>query len=369
MNRIRISFHNTTLVLGVMLLLHTIGPLGAQNTAMEVDGDLTVNKTASVNENLKINPASAPGTPNFISGSNGDAYIKDQLEVDGNTNMAGTLDVKGNLIVDSSVLSVNATYNTVGIGTAAGSYDKLTISGGGIALSEQASVPWDEEDLAKFYAKEVNGRAEMFVMDGYSQYTQISSHADPKLFNPGADSSFSDLSVVLPFSFHHGNKYIGKGTVVDLAGLVAEVERHYGKSFTTVYDLPPEETETLQSRQTRLELRAKERILAETPEVEISIKEAWEDAEIKEPIVKTHLITRYRYDLTREQVIPFQVEENVTELASTGRYERRLKEGVRFDESTGKFYRQRTLDEIQLPPDAVPPLPQWILSRVPQRGK
>jgi hypothetical protein len=63
-------------------------------------------------------------------------------------------------------------------------------------------------------------------------------------------------------------------------------------------------------------------------------------------------------------VIPYQVEEKVTELAGTGRFERQQKEGVRFDETTGKFYRQRTLEEVTLPVDAIPPLPEWILSRI-----
>lgn len=155
--------------------------------------------------------------------------------------------------------------------------------------------------------------------------------------------------------------------MVDLAALVADVERQTGKSYTTVYDLPAEETETLAHRQTRLELSAKRRILSESPEIEISIQEAREEAEIMEPVETTQSVTRYTYDLNTDEVTAYQVEEKVIQMVGTGRVERQLKEGVRFDEITGKFYRPRTLDEIELPPDAVPPLPDWILSRVPQQ--
>ncbi len=53
-------------------------------------------------------------------------------------------------------------------------------------------------------------------------------------------------------------------------------------------------------------------------------------------------------------------------LAGTGQYERRLKAGVRFDETTGKFYRKRILDEIQISPIDPPTLPDWIIARLPQ---
>lgn len=211
--------------------------------------------------------------------------------------------------------------------------------------------------------------AELYVVDAAGNHSQLSSHADPALLIPGTPSSFADPDVSIPFSFHHGNRYIGKGAVVDLSALVADIERQNGKSYTTVYDLPAVETETIASRQARFELQAKQRILAETPEVEIPIQEAWENAEVREPVETTRSNTKYRFDLTTEQVISYQVEEKVTELAGTGRYERQLKDGVRFDESTGKFYRQRTIEEIELSPDAIPPLPDWILSRIPQQER
>lgn len=337
----------------IAVVVLSVAVVNAGTLTGTLEGNLVINNTATVNQNLKVNTSTSPGTPNFITGNNGDAYIKDQLEVDGNVS------------VDGYVLHVNTVSNTVGIGNPAGSYDKLTLYSGALAIYEQSSDPWDEADLAKIYSKQVS-EAEMFTMDGNGTTTQISSHIPPSVFNSSVTSSFDESDVIIPFSFHHGNKYIGKGAVVDLAALVADTEKRYGKSYTTDYDLPTGETETLEARQSRLELLAKQRILSQTPEVEIPIQEAWVEAEIQKPVETTRSITKYHYDLTTEQVTAYQVEEKVTEMAGTGQSERQLKEGVRFDEATGKFYRQRKVEDVNLPADAVPPLPDWILSRVPK---
>jgi len=85
------------------LILLSVGSVFAGTLTGTMEGDMVVNL------NLKVNTASSPGTPDFITGDNGDAYIKDQLEVDGNTNMAG------NLVVDTNVLYVSSTWNNVSI--------------------------------------------------------------------------------------------------------------------------------------------------------------------------------------------------------------------------------------------------------------
>lgn len=204
MLHIRVSFQTAYSVVSVMLLLLNVAPIAAQNTAMEVDGDQTVKKTATVNENLKVNTSSSPGTPNFITGNNGDLYVKDQLEVDGNTNMAGYL------AVDTNVLYVSASYNSVAIGSGAGDTAKFKV-GGVLSLFEVASHPEDDLTFAKLYSKDVSLEVEMFAMNEFGTFQQLTSHADPAWFDPGFASSFSDTSVAIPFSVHHGNRYIGKG--------------------------------------------------------------------------------------------------------------------------------------------------------------
>ena len=50
---------------------------------------------------------------------------------------------------------------------------------------------------------------------------------------------------------------------------------------------------------------------------------------------------------------------------NTGTIGRRLKPRVRFDEKSGKFYRQRTMGEVEVTPVPTPSLPDWVMSRIP----
>lgn len=155
-----------------------------------------------------------------------------------------------------------------------------------------------------------------------------------------------------------------------MAALVAWAESVSGKGFTYGYDLPAEETvdftDWQAAEQLRLETEAKLEILAESPEVEISISEAWEEIEINQPVETSRSVTRWGYNLGTEQIYIHTVKETVIEEVGTGQFKRRLKQGVRFDENMGKFYCQRTLDEVETPLVAAPQLPEWIVSRLPQ---
>ena len=297
MNQPRIFHSSTYLVFAGMLLLYIIGPVGAQNTVMEVDGDQTVNKTATVKENLKVYSSDSS---DFITGNDGDAWIKDQLEVDGNVSL------------DGNTLRVDASNDAVGIGMSpyTSSYMKLTVVGA-IILNYIAGYPTYGYAYGSIYANCPSAPAELYVRDGNGTFSLLSSHKNPALLAPERQSSFDDPSVALPFSFHHGNGLIGKGAVVDLSALVADIERQNGKSYTTVYDLPAGETETLASYQARQLVIAKQEILSETPEIEIPIQEAWENAEVREPVETTRSITQYGYDLNSEQVTAYQVQEKV----------------------------------------------------------
>jgi len=62
MNQFRILTQSAYWAVVVVSLLLAVGPIVAQNTAMEVDGDQTMNKTATINENL-IWTKPAPMTP------------------------------------------------------------------------------------------------------------------------------------------------------------------------------------------------------------------------------------------------------------------------------------------------------------------
>ena len=279
----------------------------------------------TVNEgNLLI---TTTGTPNFISGTNGDLYVQDQLEVDGSVSVDGTL------------LRIDASTDKIGVKTS-GPNEALTINGA-VSLMEGPTIN-EEDDFAKFYAKEVSW-TEMYVVDGNANHTLLSSHADPRDFDPDAEASFGDLSIPLPFSFKHSNAYLGKGAVVDLAAVVAEVERLSGRDFTVEYDLPPEELRDIANK---------------LPEIEIPIEEAWESVEITVPATTT----QYAYNLDTLEVTSYEAQDEKADPVGTGQFERRLKPGVRFDETTGTFHRLRTGEEIT--PDLVPRLPRWIVERL-----
>lgn len=296
-------------------------PVLEVNADMEISG--VVKKTLKVGES---------GSPNFISGNNGDLYVKDQLEVDGGVSVKGSL------------LNVQTGGNSVGVNvTASGGIGTLML-GGDFAIQKVSSSPWEESDYAKFFSKVSGSYVEMFVLDENANETQLSSHADPRDFAPDLQgSSFGDPEVALPFSFHHTNAYIGKGAVVDLAAVVRDLEAMTGKSYTTHYDLPS---------------ASPERLLARYPWIEIPIEEAWEEYEAMVP----ERTTAYDYNLDEQTVYLVEVPTGGDSEVGTGILKRPLKENVRFEPETGKFLRRPTAAEI--PPDSAPDLPTWIADRL-----
>lgn len=110
----------------------------------------------------------------------------------------------------------------VGIGTE-NPVEILDIQGVMAIKSMGFTDPDSSIGYGKLYAKGWNG--DMYVMDKDGNVTQLTSHKDPRDFAPDLQgSSFGDPEVVLPFSFHHTNAYIGKGAVVDLAAVVRDLE-------------------------------------------------------------------------------------------------------------------------------------------------
>ena len=232
-----------------------------------------------------------------------------------------------------------------------------------------AGAPLTDEDYSFIWGELDGGTGQVYVKDGDGTETRLTSHLDPRLIDENVATSFADRNIDLPFSFHHRNVFLGKGAVVDLSAVVADLERLTGKRYTLVYDLQPEEklalAPWLASQQIAKEVRAKRRILDESPEVEISPEEGIEYAEAMRPVVST--VTRTEYVLSKEtgEIEARQVEEEVVQLVATGEHEYRLKDRVRLDEETGRLYRRRTLDEITIDPIPEPQLSQWIVDRLP----
>ncbi|MCH8333445.1 hypothetical protein IIC65_05880, partial [Candidatus Sumerlaeota bacterium] len=179
---------------------------------------------------------------------------------------------------------------------------------------------------------------DLWVKDVFGNASLVSPH--------NFDGFELDPADPLPFSFHSSNDFIGKVVWADLSGALRELEKLSGKSFLHYKDLPSSKVLALEQwqgavRRDRIRTLEEER-LAENPEIEISIAEAWEIAEIIEERPVLESVARYSFDLESMGVKRLFTEEEHMELIPTGRVERRLKPDVRFDEKTGRFYRRLT---------------------------
>ncbi len=324
------------------------GPIGIQGNSSDTSNGWS---GAFVDRGVLVGQTGSPSITAL--GGEGDMFIRDDVEID------------GELRVGNTGLRVHQSLNAVSIGTA-DFLEHLTINA--VAAFEAGSAPGNDTDYAKLYAKD-SGGVDLYAMDEDGNETPLTSHFDPRDYDPDADTVFADPNVVLPFSFRHSNGFIGKGAVVDLASVVAEVERMAGRSFTVVYDLPSEEMRDFstwsQEQIEKVEERAKLRILEETPELEISIEDAWEEVPVVEVVETTDQVTNYTYDLDTLTVSPIAIDQTVFAEVPTGQTTRQLKDGVRFDEETGRFYRRLTLNDIEVDPIQPRPLPQWIADRLP----
>jgi hypothetical protein len=97
------------------------GSLGGSATA---DIDLAGNEIKDSTGAITLGPDGTPGLA-----STNDVYISQDLEVDGTAQFDGEVTIAGNLTVDTTTLTVNASLNTVGIGLAAISSSSLYIKG------------------------------------------------------------------------------------------------------------------------------------------------------------------------------------------------------------------------------------------------
>ena len=203
---------------------------------------------------------------------------------------------------------------------------------------------------------------DLWVKDVFGNASLVSPH--------NVDGFELDPADPLPFSFHSSNDFIGKVVWADLSGALRELEKLSGKSFLHYKDLPSSKVLALEQwqgavRRDRIRTLEEER-LAENPEIEIPISEAWGIAEILEERSVLESVERYSFDLESLQVKQLLTEEERVELIPTGRVARRMKRDVRFDEETGRFYRRLTRSDIEVGAVQTPTLPQWILDRLPR---
>lgn len=105
------------------------------------------------------------------------------------------------------------------------------------------------------------------------------------------------------------------------------------------------------------------------PEIEIAIAQAWTEVDEVALVPVRVPEPRYEFDLATLQVIERTVLVPAMREEPTGRRVRALREGVRFDELTGKFYEALSESDFDFliqgaaPGIALPP--QWIADRLP----
>ena len=76
------------------------------------------------------------------------------------------------------------------------------------------------------------------------------------------------------------------------------------------------------------------------PWVEIPFDQAWEEVEETEPVEVVRTVAKYRTNWQTMTTDSYETEETVVEAVPTGRLIKRLKDGVRLDDYTGKYYRR-----------------------------
>ncbi|MCX7016724.1 MAG: hypothetical protein NTW86_29900 [Candidatus Sumerlaeota bacterium] len=253
---------------------------------------------------------------------------------------------------------------------------------GALSIRVTYDTPTPVAGSAIFYVQNENGEDRMWIHEYNRTATRLNSHADPRQIDPEAVCSMGDPSITLPFTFQHENNIIGKGAIVDLAKMAQYVEKKMqeelgekGGRLVYVYDLPPEKTITATECEEEEVRRQAEEIadrlnsmpwipvdlgangaippeaLEETPEMRSELQEV----PVKESVIDYDAGRVVEVDRTQVQLVQ----------VPTGRMTKKLKEGWKFEK--GALYRKPTMDDIDISKFAkpVPPLPQWVLDRIP----
>ena len=250
-------------------------------------------------------------------GSAGTTYIPSRFEF---WTSDGVSAVKKRLIIDSN--------GNVGIGTT----DQFGSGAGVFALANASTNPTSNPTNAiVLFAKDYDdgdgaASSELFVRDEDGNETNLSPHTF-ELYQPDPTDPF-------PWTYHSTNYLIGKKINVDMSGAIRELEKLTGKKFIYVEDV--ERVPLSKHIKDKKEVLIKKWQEENAKEVEITLEEAVEEVEVevedREQVVGKE--KRYRFENGKV------VEEEVLVYGKKKEKQKRLKEGVRLDEKTGKFYRK-----------------------------
>lgn len=240
----------------------------------------------------------------------------------------------------------------VGIGTTAPN-QKLTV-GGSISLVDQAAAAADTAGYGQIWVSNATPD-ELWFTDDAGTDTQISSHpqdAPASLYVNGPGLDWIGKRV---------QKYLGvifwqkiDGTITEETFEAYNLRR---KDVPGHVDLVKRDWDTVQLAKLR------EQKLKEVIETEVTSADAFESVEIAEEVQTGTKSDGFVYTVDKDgKVAVTEKTSPIMTKQGTGKFEKKLKAGISFDEKTGKFISKRTMTEAEV--DALnlqpPEMPGWM---------
>ncbi len=319
---------------------------GYQNVAVGAYS-LTKNTTGDENTALGCDAGynNTTGNGNIFLGfeAGRDVTSSDKLYID-NSSTATPL-IYGEF--DNNVLTV---YGNLGIGTktfGTSATRTLAMLNGTVPSTSPANA-------IQLYAEDVSASSELKVRDEATNVATLSPH-NFELFKP-------DKNDPLPWSYHSVNYLIGKKVNADISGALRELEDLTGKKFLYYEDVDKLSlSEYLEEKKEQLITNYIEENITE---VEVEKDEAWGEVEIEEQDIKkiTGYDTKYEFDdktgEVKEIKKPIYKKKKVLK--------NKLKNGYRFNEETGKFFKivKPTKKEAEKEIKKELTIPDWIKDRL-----
>jgi len=206
-------------------------------------------------------------------------------------------------------------------------------------------------DMVHMWAEDVSDSSELKARDEAGNTPTLTPH-NFSLFEPSEDYYY-------PWSYYAKNPLLGREINVDMYGAISDLEKITKKKYIYTRDLPEEERESYEDWNRQREEHYLRKILEKADEVEVPIEDALEETEETVEVPDGHEIET-RYQLEDGEVVKVEKAKPKRKEVPTGNVAYKLKEGIRFCEKTGKFYRKPALEELKYEPYQPKELPAWM---------